>query len=344
MKKLLIALAGVLVLLAVLRSAGDLAYWHRYRVALHGSGAQVVAQSVSPRLQLPGAGGDLPKATAEAESIAAEALTLASEAAVKQGDRALLVHRHGHRVHAYFADGVAGNALIDGGELAPALLALATGALVDGRRMEFSAAVDEIRTVMRANDAVGWRNPWSTAARARFSLAPPPAFLQQDVEGSLTNTISLRVWQPLGAGDAWLWGRDDSALRLDCCVVARLDDWMRVGDLFLQQGTWQGARIVSPDWMRHLLAADAEGVRHPIWLREQQPWTGDEPPATRDAYWFDLGSDVRLWIFPRRGLTVLRWGREPGDTTIPNIILRGLTDQAPGISGGDSLNDMVPGH
>jgi hypothetical protein len=32
------------------------------------------------------------------------------------------------------------------------------------------------------------------------------------------------------------------------------------------------------------------------------------------------------------------------DTQVPNTILRGLLDQAPAVSGGSELNDLVPGH
>jgi hypothetical protein len=168
----------------------------------------------------------------------------------------------------------------------------------------------------------------------------------QELDGSVANTIAGRVWLPLQAADAWLWGVDDARLRLDCCVVARLDDWMRVGDLLLQQGSYQGERIVSPDWIRQLLVADAQGRRHPVWLGEQQPWTGDEPPAGREVFWFDLGSDLRLWLAPRRGLAVLHWAGSGNsrDTLIPNIVLRGLLDQAPAVEGANALNELVPGH
>ncbi len=77
--------------------------------------------------------------------------------------------------------------------------------------------------------AKGWGNPWSGAARARFALRPAPPLLLQDADGDVAHTLAQRVWLPLHAGPASLWGRDDGALRVDCCMVARLDDWMRLG-------------------------------------------------------------------------------------------------------------------
>jgi hypothetical protein len=128
-------------------------------------------------------------------------------------------------------------------------------------------------------------------------------------------------------------------------MLARLDDWMRLGDLLLGQGNYAGQRIASPDWIRQLLARDAEGRAHPAWLAGQAPWQGDEPPVERDTFWFDLGRDLRIWLAPRRGIQVLVWagGGQVRDTLVPNIILRGLNDQAPSI-GGAGLHDLVPGH
>lgn len=341
-KHLWVALA-ILLVAAAMRSAGGAGYWRRYVTAMTGGGVEASASLVLPRLRLPGGATELPRATAEAELIEVEALKHAADTARQQGAKALVVHRHGHRVFEFFEDGRSGHTEIAGGELSAALLALSLGPLVDARRIDPASAVAALREAAMTGDS--WSNPWSAAAKRRFSLSAPPALLLQDLDGSIANTVSTRVWLPLGAADAALWGVDDARLRLDCCVVARLDDWMRVADLFLQQGAYLGQRIVSPDWVRQLLAADAQGQRHPVWLDRQLPWTGDEPPASREIYWFDLGTDLRLWLVPRRGLAILNWTDErlARDTLIPNIILRGLQDQLPA-GGTTGLNDLVPGH
>jgi hypothetical protein len=337
-----VALALLLVLVAM-RMAGGAAYWRRYAAELLGRGAEASAALVKPRLVLPGGAAALPRAAPESELIAVEALKLAAEAARQQGAQGLLVHRHGHRVFEYFAPGRNGEVEVAGGELSGALFALSVGALVDSRRIKPDAALAAVREATSSGSH--WRNPWSAAAKRRFNLSAPPAVLLQDLDVSIANTISTRVWLPLGAADAGLWGIDDASLRLDCCVAARLDDWMRVADLFLQQGSYQGQRVVSPDWIRQLLAADANGQRHPAWLGAQLPWTGDEPPATHETLWFDLGRDMRLWLVPRRSLAILLWTNKDKsrDTLIPNMILRGLQDQLPAGSTNE-LDDLVPGH
>jgi len=159
--------------------------------------------------------------------------------------------------------------------------------------------------------------------------------LLRDGDGSAVQTISRRVWQPLHAQDAALWGEGDQALRVDYRMVAKLDDWVRVGDVLLQQGMFDGERIASPDWIRALLAADLDTVRHPVWLEQQQPWSGAEPPASRDTFWFDLGLSVLVWSASKGGAR---------DTEMPNLFIRALTDQAPTVGNSTDINQIVPGH
>lgn len=336
--------SGILVaLLALLRTAGDHAYWSRYMAALTAADVRVPARLPEPRLRIVGNEAGLPVATPEAESVLPAALEAAREQAVDLGLATLVVHRHGHRVMEYFVSPTAGDALLHGGELAALPFAMAVGVLADNGRVSFDAAMQAVRDAVPAE--AGWSNPWSQAARQRFSLRPAPPLLLHDADGDVAHTLSQRVWLPLRAADAWLWGRDDQAVRVDCCVVARLDDWMRLGDLLLGMGSYDGERIASPDWIRLLLDRDEQGRVHPAWLSSQEPWSGDEPPLERDMYWFDLGGQVRMWLAPRRGLQILVWsdsGRAR-DTLIPNIILRGLNDQAPSIGDGN-LHDLVPGH
>lgn len=232
-------------------------------------------------VRIAGEAAPLPRAEPEAEYVLPAALDSAAAAAREQGWRALVVHRHGHRVFEHFRRGE-GSEVVDGGELGAVLASLAM-------------------------------------------LAPLSA---QGEQAEAAGLISERLWVPLRAHDAWLRGGADASR-----ITAQLDDWMRLGDLLLGQGTYHGERIAAVDAVRGVLAN-----------RAAQPWQGDEPLTARDGTWFDLEPGIRLWLAPRRGVAVLAWadGGQERDTRIPNIILRGLNDQAPAISGG--LEDMVPGH
>ncbi|HMA11356.1 MAG TPA: hypothetical protein VKO83_05680 [Steroidobacteraceae bacterium] len=348
MKRMLVIGATLLALLLVATlGGGDPGYWQRYFQALAGTSPDRIARSVAPRIAVPGQPGAMPRAAADSESIATEALDEATKRFSALGARALIVHRHGHRILQLFDTRTSGATELTGGELTPAVFALSLAPLVDTRRVAIDAAVAAVREESAYYGTAGWRNPWSGAAHRRFRMRPAPALLLRDAEGGAAQAISQRVWQPLQAQDAALWGQGDQALRVDYNMVAKLDDWVRVGDVLLQQGNFAGERIASPDWIRALLAADLNGVRHPVWLETQQAWTGAEPPAARDALWFDLGAGVRLWLVPRRGLSVLLWSASrqgARDTEMPNLFIRALTDQAPPVGAASAIDQIVPGH
>jgi hypothetical protein len=346
MKKISVIAAGMSALLLVAWFAGgDAGYWRRWFQAVTAAPPDVVAQTVAPRVTIAGQPGAMPRASAESEFIAPEALEEGARRFAQLGARALIVHRHGHRIQELFDARTSGATQLTGGELVPAVYALALSPLVDTRRVSIDEAIASVREESAYIPAKGWRNPWSAAARRRFRLRSAPALLLRDAGAA--QVVSQRVWQPLQARDAALWGAGDQQLRVDYNMVGALDDWMRVGDVLQQQGSFAGERLASPDWIRALLAADLDGARHPVWLDEQLPWTGAEPPAARDAFWFDLGAGVRLWLVPRRGLSVLLWaGTEEGarDTELPNLYIRALTDQSPSTGGSSAIDQLVPGH
>jgi hypothetical protein len=264
------------------------------RVVQLVTGAIVLAAAVAlavwllprdPAVRIAGTEGALARAAPESEFILPAALEAAREEAARRGVRALIVHRRGHRVFEYFPAGVAGTDLVDGGELATAVLQL---------------------TQREADDAG-----------------------LQDAT-ALATLVSERLWLPLRAGEAWLSGAPGAPRH--CCIEARLDDWMRVGDLLLGTGSYLGERFVPADAVRALLAG------------RQPPWRGDEPLLARDGTAFDLSPRIRLWLAPRRQLAVLVWAdaEVARDTLLPNVILRGLNDAAPAIDAG--IGDIVPGH
>ena len=257
------------------------------------------------------------------------------------------MQRHGHRIAEYFAKGFDAGTELTGGDLSPMPLALALGSMVDAGDLDNAAARQALDEWAAPRLAPDWRNPWSADARLHFAFSATPVPESLRLKASFQESISQRVWQPLGAGAAAMWGKGGK-LRLDCCFVARVDDWMRIGDLLLQQGQYNGERIASAGWIRELLVGDAGPYRYLMWMKGRTAWTGDEPPAARDVVWADLGPDVRLWLLPQRGLAVLH-AAQPGsgrstDTTVPNIVIRGIVDQVVSPSSHIPLAEMVPGH
>jgi hypothetical protein len=339
-----LVLVAVALLLALLRTAGDLGFWRRYLAAVTEGVPAVPAGLIYPRVTLKGNGAAAtPRKSALEAGFAPEAITTALTQARQQNARVLLVQRGGHRVAEYFDGKTNARSEIAGGDLSPLLLALAQGALVEDGKLDPTDALQRLRSLPKATPA-HWRNPWSADAASIFSPVQSTSLLAKPTDG-IAKFMSLRVWQRLNASDAWLWGTD-VAPRLDCCVVARVDDWLRLAEVILHDGKADGDPIASPEWMHRLLIRDVHANLHPIWLAAAPISTGDEPPAAREVMVLDLGPYARLWLVPRRQLLIFYWAHANSvtatDTTVANTLIRGLLDQAPPTQ--SDLHDLVPGH
>ena len=74
---------------------------------------------------------------------------------------------------------------------------------------------------------------------------------------SLADYLEEKLWHPLGMEDDAYWVTDDSGMEMAAGglqVTAR--DYAKLGQLYLQQGNWQGRQIVSRQWVQDSLTAD----------------------------------------------------------------------------------------
>lgn len=246
-----------------------------------------------------GDGGGLPRAAAADEGFDAVALEAAAAVARKLGARALLVTRHGHLVYEQYAGGASAETLVDGGEFANTLLKLSAGIAVAHNGM--------------AVPAMERFEPASMAAEiARASALSYPQFL------------SRNLWQPLNAAPAQWYG---ASLR------ARASDWLRIAELLLQDGRFEGAQVVPRGWVQR--------------LRKVPEASGAESFAADDVQMLRGPGATRMWLVPHLDLAVLcvgDWsaGAAIDETRLPNAIIRALRErQSPT---GVNLNDLVPGH
>lgn len=175
----------------------------------------------------------------------------------------------------------------------------------------------------------------SVPAGKPLVAAPGEAFSYS----SGTSLLLSRVWQnafedprealdwpakalfgPLGMSSAVLETDARGTFVGSSYLYASARDWARFGQFLLDDGVWQGTRILPAgwvDWMRTpTRASGGEYGRH-LWLhgprvdrpRDEEPDAGYELPE--DAYWL-LGHDGQtMTVIPSRRLVVLRMGLTP---------------------------------
>ena len=245
-----------------------------------------------------GDGGGLPRAAPALEGFDEHALHSAVHSALEHGSSALLVMRHGHLVLEQYGRGADASTPVDGGELAYPLLIVASGIAVAGHGMTMPAPpLDADRLA---------------AAIAAASGQSYPLFL------------SRRVWQPLNAAPArWL----------SPGVSARATDWLRVAELLLHDGRFEGRQVVQRGWVeRHI---------------DQLSGPGSESPSADGVIRLHGPGATRLWLVPRFDVAILRVATAPPaggavDEALAHTIISTLRDRP--VTGGASLNDLVPGH
>ncbi|MFZ5756547.1 MAG: serine hydrolase domain-containing protein [Pseudomonadota bacterium] len=125
-----------------------------------------------------------------------------------------------------------------------------------------------------------------------------------------------KLWQPLGMQDTALWnldGGEPGATEVAyCCLNTTLRDYAKFGQLFLQQGQWQGRQLLPPDWVR-------ESTRRPEpWL---QPGVAQPERGYGYHWWIPPGADGEyfangiwgqsIWVDEPRGIVIVKTSVDP---------------------------------
>lgn len=78
------------------------------------------------------------------------------------------------------------------------------------------------------------------------------SFILEKVTGqTVSEYMSEKVWQPLGAQNPALWNLDhkDGREKAYCCFYSNARDFARIGKLYLNNGLWNDQRIISEDYV-----------------------------------------------------------------------------------------------
>ena len=92
-------------------------------------------------------------------------------------------------------------------------------------------------------------------------------------------------------------------------------DWARLGNLYLQDGVWNGERILPPGFAKFV------GTVAPAWLTDHNPvygaffWVNGDGkfPAPKDAYYMNGAGGQFVLIIPSRQLVIVRLGHFRGE-------------------------------
>jgi CubicO group peptidase (beta-lactamase class C family) len=344
------------------------------------------ARNFQPRELVPGGNQPpAPRESPDSEQLDGRALASAADYAGRHGSRALIVSRHGYLVFERYWQGTSFDSVADAQDFTPLLAALATGVAMSHRQIGWpdepvGAFFSEwrqdprgtitLRQLLQSSSGLappaGVPTDLSVAALAAPLGGTPGAqravnpldaqllsmVLEHATHQRYASYVSQALWRRLGAGDAWLWlDHKGGSAHADCCMLARQGDWIRVAELMLSEGRYQGAEVIRPGWIGILRTPAKSDPDYGAFVRiANKPRAGQESYATRDLFVVGGRGGNRLWLSPSMQLAILCTGPPAGrdadwdDSRIPNLILRGARDYQPPPPLPGDINALVPGH
>ena len=214
----------------------------------------------------------------------------------------------------------------------------------DSQAMKFfSGRVDARATIL------GLR--LQTQAGANFSYTNTNSQLLALVLESATGKaykdyLSERLWKPIGADDASVWYYEENGFpRTFSSLLARSRDWLKVGLLIKDGGTYQGQQIIAAELMEAMTSPSANNPNYgwQIWLAnvyQNKRYYNDlklgigvpvsEPFNADDMVYFDGFGGQRVYISKSQDLVIVRTGdtrMDWDDSALPNMVIESLKNQ-----------------
>ena len=155
--------------------------------------------------------------------------------------------------------------------------------------------------------------------------------------------FSEKIWQPLGARDAFFFvDKHGGMVHTDCCMWASIRDIVRVGEMLMNKGVFNGNQIIPTGWVDEMIQPSKANVNYgmQLWIgkefveyRPYDPSTTiflnyhSEPFQADDVFFLDGLGKKRLYVVPSKSLVILRTGpnsSEWDDSKLPNLLIGAL--------------------
>lgn len=149
----------------------------------------------------------------------------------------------------------------------------------------------------------------------------------QDVTGSGPQLANDLVFAPLGMSSAVMEADASGGLVCSSFLYATARDWARFGQFALQDGVWEGERLLPEGFMdaaTRPVDVDTEDTPYGYqwWLNEGADGALRMPSVPADAYWASGNEGQQVVVIPSEDLVVVRlgfsgafggieWGLEP---------------------------------
>ncbi|MFN3235870.1 MAG: serine hydrolase domain-containing protein [Pseudomonadales bacterium] len=187
-----------------------------------------------------------------------------------------------------------------------------------GRIMAIGGSLDEFTATVKPEKTPGTYNRYNSADTQALGM-----LLSRATGQSITQYMQAKLWQPLGMESNAYWMVDDHQVEMAFGGLnATALDYAKIGELFRNQGNWQGEQIVSSDWVTAATRADK-----PHLLPGENP-ASDYPMGYGYQWWLMDGDEGEfsaigvynqfIYVNPSRDLVIVKLSAFSDYATTPD--------------------------
>lgn len=148
-------------------------------------------------------------------------------------------------------------------------------------------------------------------------ISPTTQILAWVLAGAVGEPVSQyarhALWQPLGMQDDGFWNLDNGGTELAfCCLNISVRDYAKLGQLYLQQGQWQGRQLLPEGWVRDATRRPepwlAAGHGYPERGYGYHLWVPKDP----DQEYFANGVwGQHVWVSEKHNVVIVKTSVDP---------------------------------
>ena len=151
---------------------------------------------------------------------------------------------------------------------------------------------------------------------------------------SVTTYLEARIWQPIGMEFDGSWSLDSEATgfeKMESGINGRAIDFAKFGRLYLNNGNWDGIRVLPADWIVESTSPEPDSVGYHPYFKYM--WES-RPRGESDYDYYSAGHHGQfIYISPHKNLIIVRNGEAEGDfgQYWPDIFYQIASDIEPGV-------------
>ena len=187
-----------------------------------------------------------------------------------------------------------------------------------------------------------------------FNVGLLAIIIERTTHRTLSQYLQEKIWKPIGMEYSALWSIDSEEDGFELSHVAlnaRAIDFAKFGQLFLDNGKWNGRQIISDKWVRESTAPDPSDHRpwetYELWAEAggyyKYFWWGEGGGASGDYVYSAIGRWGQfIFVAPKANVVIVRTGGRFGVDQLQWLqVFRCI---ATSVSGGAGVSSSVSCH